>query len=86
MNGSARQKSDNGRPAHGDAAAPSAASALRVADDFPAPLAITDTELQVIERYLRGILDRVLCDENRESRNWRDARGALRPGLHSPPG
>jgi hypothetical protein len=86
MKSSARQESGNERPVRGDAAAASPAPPLRVVDDLPVPLPIADTELEVIERHLHGMLDRVLSDEDREGKSGRDAGGVLRPRLHRTPG
>ncbi|HVM81780.1 MAG TPA: hypothetical protein VMU06_22355 [Stellaceae bacterium] len=85
MKGSAPQESGNEGPAH-SAAPPLSAFTMKVVDDMPVPLPITDAELQVIERHLRGILDRVLFDEDREDTDRRDARRVLRPRLHRSPG
>jgi len=85
MKGSAPQESGNEGPAH-SAAPPLPAFTMKVVDDMPMPLPITDAELQVIERHLRGVLDRVLSDEDREGKSGGDARGVLRPRLHRAPG
>ena len=36
---------------------------FRVVDDFIGPLPVSDTELELIEQHLRGLLQLVLCDE-----------------------
>ena len=86
MKSSARQESGDKRPTHGDAATAAPTPVLRVVDDLPVPLPVSDAELEVIERHLRGILDRVLSDEEREGQSGRDAGGVLRSRLHRPPG
>ena len=58
----------------------------RVQGDLPVLPAVTDAELEVIERHLRGMLQQVLFDEKSEANGFSYSRGALRPCVDHPPG
>jgi hypothetical protein len=58
---------------------------LRVVDDLAVSPPVTDAELEVLERHLRGLLHQVLFDEKSKAPEFRQSRGALRSGIDRPP-
>jgi hypothetical protein len=59
---------------------------LRLLDDLAASPPVTDAELKVLERHLRGLLHQVLFDEKSKTTEPRPPRSALRSGIDCPAG
>ena len=66
-------------------AAPSDEPEVRIVDDFAASPPVTDAELEVLERHLRGLLHQVLFDEKPKAPEFRQSRGTLRSGIDRTP-